>query len=298
MARAFTQEQLCDAAFLAAVEQLRLVARRVAPRGWFAEQRSRDKGAGIEFRDYRPYAPGDDLRGIDWNVYRRLGKVFLRLFEELEDLPLYLLPDISRSAFLETPPRALAGLRTALGLAAISLGQHDRIGVFPFADKLEVLVRPTGGKSRILGLAQRLCEIEPGGGTDLDASLQQFEAMGLRQGLVCVISDFFDPRGLAVVTAALSRLRHRLLLVRLSRPGDRAPDLAGDLRLRDCESGVTADVSVTPQLLARYRAAFTAFEEGLANFALAQGAGLLVLDVERDIVPQLETLFVKGALIA
>ena len=291
-------EALCDAQFLASLEHLRLVARRVAPRGWFAEQRSRDKGSGIEFRDYRSYTPGDDLRAIDWNVYRRLGRLFLRLFEELEDLPLYLLPDVSRSAFLETPPRALAGLRCALGLASISLGQHDRVGVFPFADDLRVLVRPTGGKSRILGLAQRLSELEPGGVTDLEKSLAKFDSLGLRQGLVCVISDFFDPRGIEAVLEALARVRHRLLLVRLVRASDRTPDLAGDLRLIDCESGAIADVSVTPQVLERYRAAYERFREGLAAFAVARGIGLLELDVDADVVPQLERLFATGAYVA
>jgi uncharacterized protein (DUF58 family) len=297
-ASGFLAEQLCDAPFLAALERLRVVARRVAPRGWFAEQRSRDKGAGIEFRDYRPYAPGDDLRGIDWNVYRRLGRVFLRLFEELEDLPLYLLPDVSRSAFLETPPRALAGLRCALGLAAISLGQHDRVGVFPFAEDLRVLVRPTGGKSRILGLAQRMAELQPGGQTDLARSLATFATLGLREGLVCVISDFFDPRGIEAVTQALAGVRHRLLLVRLGRRSDATPDVTGDLRLVDCESGNTADVSVTPHVLERYRQAHARFVEALANFAVSRGAGLLELDVERDTLPQLEHLFVQGTLVA
>ena len=65
--------ELCDARFLASLEHLRIVAKRVAPRGLFAEQRSRDKGSGIEFKDYRPYSAGDDLRGVDWNVYSLVG---------------------------------------------------------------------------------------------------------------------------------------------------------------------------------------------------------------------------------
>jgi uncharacterized protein (DUF58 family) len=296
--RAFTAEQLCDARFLASLEHLRVVARRVARHGRFAEQRSRDLGAGIEFKDYRPYTPGDDLRALDWNVYRRLGRLFLRLFEELEDLPLYLLPDVSHSAFLESPPRALAGLRTALGLASISLGQHDRVGVFPFADDLKVLVRPTAGKSRILGMAQRLAELEPGGATDIARSLQTFTSLGLREGLVCVISDFFDPRGLEAVTEALARLRHRLLLVRLVRASDRDPTLSGDLRLVDCESRQVADVSITAHVLERYRAAYARFVEGLSVFALARGAGLLELDVEGDVLTQLERLFASGSYVA
>jgi uncharacterized protein (DUF58 family) len=220
--------------------------------------------------------------------------VFLRLFEELEDLPLYLLPDVSQSAWVETPPRALAGLRCAIALAAIGLGQHDHVGVFPCGDDARVLVRPTGGKSRILGLAQRLAEIEGGGPTDLARSLATFDAFGLREGLVCVISDFFDPRGIDAVTEALARVRHRLLLVRLVRRTDRAPDLTGDLRLVDCESRAVAEVSVTPALLERYRAAYDRFRSGLDTFAMARGAGAIDVDVEADVVPQLERLFVNG----
>jgi uncharacterized protein (DUF58 family) len=291
-------EELCDADFLASLEHLRIVARRVAPRGAFAEQRSRDRGAGIEFKDYRPYSAGDDLRGIDWNVYRRLRRVFLRLFEELEDLPLYLLPDVSRSAWLEDPPRAIPGLRCALALAAISLGQHDQVGVFPFAEDLRVLVRPAGGKGRVLGLAQRVSEVEPGQRTDLARSLATFAGLRLRPGLVCVISDFFDPAGIDAVVEALSRIEQRLLMVRLTRASDRTPALEGDVRLVDCESGSVEDVSITAHVVERYRAAYARFQEKLAAFALSRGAGLLELDCDAEVVPQLEGLFATGAYVA
>ncbi len=288
-------EELCDERFLAALTRLRIVARRVAPRGRFAEQRSRDRGSGVEFKDFRAYAAGDDLRAVDWNVYRRLGRVFLRLFEELEDLPLYLLVDVSESAFFEDPPRARAGLRAALALAAISLGQHDPVGVFPFSSDLRVLVRPAAGKGRVLGLAQRLSEIEPEGTTDIARSLATFASLRLREGLVVVFSDFYDPAGLAAVTEALGKLRHRMLLVRLRRAADATPALRGDLRLVDCESGEGEDVSINPAVLERYRAAYARFEEGLASFALAHGAGMIHLDTDADVLPQLERLFARGA---
>jgi uncharacterized protein (DUF58 family) len=288
-------EELCDARFLSALERLRIVARRVAPRGRYAEQRSRDRGSGLEFKDHRAYAAGDDLRTVDWNVYRRLGRMFLRIFEELEDLPLYLLVDVSASGFHEDPPRARAGMRAALALAAISLGQHDPVGVYPFSDDVRVLVRPTAGKNRVLGLAQRMSELEPAGRTDLARALATFSTLRLREGLVVVVSDFFDPAGLDAVTAALGKLRHRLLLVRLKRAADAEPTLRGDLRLVDCESGAGEDVSIGPAALERYRAAYARFEEGLASFALARGAGLLTLDADADVAPQLERLFAGGA---
>jgi uncharacterized protein (DUF58 family) len=290
----FSPDELFDSQFLESLQHLKLVARRVPAGGRFAEQRSADLGHGIEFRDFRPYAPGDDLRGVDWNIYRRLGRVFLRLFEEFEDLPLYLMPDVSRSAFLESPPRALAGLRCALALAAVSLGQHDQVGVFPFSDDLNVLVRPQSGKRRVLSFAQRLAEVEPGGRTDLVRSLRRLGGMRLRHGLLVIVSDFFDPAGIDAVLEALGHVRHRLLLVQLVRDSDRDPRIQGEVRLRDCETGEVEDVSVTGQVLESYRAAFTRFETAIADFARRRNAGLLRLDVESEVVPQLASLFESG----
>ncbi len=287
----FRTDELFDPEFLESVQRLRIVARRVPRGGRHAEQRSRDLGHGIEFRDFRAYTPGDDLRAVDWNIYGRLRRVFLRLYEELEDLPVYLLVDVSASMFHETPPRARAGLRTALALAAISLGQHDSVGVFQFSDDLSVLVRPQAGKGRLLSIAARLASIEPGRSTDLARSLRRFASQRLRAGLVVVVSDFFDSAGVDAVTDALKRVRHRLLLVQLVRATDREPALSGDLRLVDCESGASEDVSVTREVLARYRDAYDRYDGALATFARTRGAGLLRLDVDREILPQLAAVF-------
>lgn len=290
-------EELFDAEFLESLKHLRLVAKRVHAGGRFAEQRSRDLGHGLEFRDFRPYVAGDDLRAVDWNIYRRLGRVFLRLFEELEDLPLYLLPDVSRSSFLEEEPRIRAGLRSSLALAAISLGQHDSVGVFPFSDDLSVLMRPQSGKGRLMTYARRLAELEAGGATNFAESLKRFNGMRLRPGLCVIISDFFDSAGVESVVSSMKHLRHQLLLVQLVKKSDRNPDVQGDLRLRDCETGQVEDVSVTSQVLDSYRSAYDRFEVALTEFARRRNAGLLRLDTDEPVVPQLATLFESGSLL-
>ncbi len=299
MAGAIPFDELFDADFLESVRHLRFVARRVDRRGRFAEQRSRDLGDGIEFRDFRPYAAGDDFRAIDWNIYRRLGKVFLRLFEQLEDLPLYLLPDVSTSAFHANGterPRALAGLRACLALAAISLNQHDSVGLLPFAADLRVVQRPRAGKGTLLRFAERLAALQPGGRTDLVTSLRRLDALRLRRGVVTIVSDFFDPAGIAALTTALRRVTHRLVLVQLVRASDRDPHISGDLRLRDCETGAAENVSITRDVLARYRVAYDRFDHGLTEFARQSGAGLVRLHCDADVVPQLAELFAAGSL--
>lgn len=287
---------LIDPDFLHSLQRLRLVARRVPRGGRFAEQRSAAQGAGIEFQDYRPYSTGDDLRAIDWNIYRRLGRVFLRLFEEMEDLPVYLLPDHSQSMWLEQPPRIRPCLRATMAFTAIALGQHDRVGVFPFASELQVLVRPRSGFSSLPGFASRINALEAGGATDFVNSLSRFSGLRLRRGLAVVLSDFFDPGGLPAVLDALKKVPHHLLLVQLVRPSDANPDLQGDLRLRDCESGESHDITVDAQVLERYKQAYQDFQSGLTEFSQKRNIGLLRLNAEEEVVPQLATLFENGRL--
>ena len=291
---AITKEQVFDPAFLASLSHLRIVARRVARGGRFAEQCSEDLGHGTDFRDFRPYAAGDDFRSIDWNIYQRLGKVFLRLYEEEEDLPLYLMPDISRSLFLEQPPRAIAGLRTTLALASISLNHHDTTGLFPFSDDCEVLARPQSGRGKLMLFADRLANLEVGGSTDLSAAVNRFNSFGLRRGLLAIVSDFFDPAGIDAVVDTLKQVRHKLLLIQLVRRDDAKPGASGDVRMIDCESREAEDVSITPALLKRYHEAYNRFQSALAGFAKNRGAGLLRIDVDQEIVPQLATVFESG----
>ncbi|MFT7619875.1 MAG: hypothetical protein ACI97A_003532 [Planctomycetota bacterium] len=287
--------ELFDPEFVESVSRLKILARRVAPSGSPAEKRSRQKGSGMEFRDYRQYTPGDDFSAIDWNVYQRLGRVFLRLFEEQRDLPVYITPDISASMFHGDQPRVHAALRCAFALSSIALREHDSVGIFPFSDSLQTALRPTGGKGRLMRVAQTLSRIEPGGATDFAESIRKFRHLNIREGLMVVISDFFDPKGLEAVCDALKLVRHRLLLVQLVRKSDADPQLQGDLLLKDCESGEEQNVSVTKAVLDSYKKSWADFHERLGQFATQRQAGIVRIDVEEDIVGQLATLFESGA---
>ena len=298
MSEAIAFEDLFDPDFLTSLTRLSITARRIAGGGRYGEKLSRDMGSGIEFRDFRPYTPGDDLRSIDWNIYQRLGKVFLRLYEELEDLPLYILTDHSKSLYQEEPPRIVPSLRATLALASISLNHHDTVGVFPFSNDVQSLWPPQAGAGKVMLLADRLSSLGPGGTTDFETSIKRFTSMNLRKGLLVIVSDFFDPKGIDAVTAALKTVRHRLLLIQLVRPSDRSPELSGDCRLVDCESGEAAEVSVTERLLSRYTEAYDRFQSGLTDFASKRGAGLLQLNAEEEVGPQLAKLFETGSYVA
>lgn len=289
--------ELTNPAFVASVRQLRLVARSVPAGGRFADQRSAEKGSGLEFIDHRGYAPGDDLRKVDWNLYKRLGKVFVRQFEEPLDLPVYLVPDTSMSSFQGNSPRARAAIFASAALASMALGQHDQVAVMPFAEDLEIALRPTSGSGKLMQVLRLLSELQPAGGTDLRTGLARLSQQRLRRGLVVLISDLFDPAGAEAVTEALAGLRHRVLIVQLARDTDREPDLSGEARLVDCEGGGTAEVAITPALLGRYRDAYDRFQEHIASFASGRGMGLIRLDADQPVVPQLAAHFQGGRLV-
>lgn len=297
MQRALRFNELFDPDFLSALTHLSLVARRVAAGGRHGERLSKDLGAGVEFKDFRPYSAGDDLRAVDWNIYRRLGKLSLRLFEEQQELPLYLMPDVSESLFLESPPRIIPCLRATLALAAIGVEHQDAAGVFPFDNELQVLMKPRSGRASVMVMAQRLADklsTSTPAPTDLAKAVETLSHMKLRPGLVVVISDFFDPQGIDAIRKAFRGLRHRLLLIQLVRATDANPDLEGDVRLSDCETGEIIDLSITPDAIQQYKRAHATFEAGLAGLAGEFGSRLLRLDVEQDVVAQLETFFEGG----
>jgi uncharacterized protein (DUF58 family) len=296
MAAALTFTELFDADFLAAVQRLKVRARCAVRFGRYAQQRSKDLGHGLEFKDFRAYVAGDDLRAIDWNVYRRLGKLFVKLFDEQKDLPLYLMPDVSASMYAEATPRIHAAQRAALAVAAVSLGQHDSVGLFPFADDLQIRVKSRSGRTSLMSFAQHLSALPARSQTHLSDSIRHFCSLKLRSGLLVILSDFFDPAGIDAVLKSLETCRHRLLLIQLVRTSDADPALQGDLRLKDSETGEVVNASITGQVLQRYREAYMRFDRALAEFARRRQVIRLKLDAERDVLEQFVELFASGRL--
>jgi uncharacterized protein (DUF58 family) len=292
-------EALFDPAFLAALQPFSLRISRAQKGGRLAEQRTNARGQGAEFADFKPYVAGDDLRAIDWNVYRRLGKVFVRVFEESQDMPVYFLVDRSRSLYVERPPRIHAAQRAALALAAVALDQHDSVGLFPFSDTMEVEFRAVSGKAGLARVAHSLAGYEALGGTGLAAALAHLGGMRVRHGLVVVVSDFFDEAGIEAVVRGLERLPHRLLLVQIVKPHDaepeRHPDLNGDVLMDDGEVESPVSLTITPDLIARYKSAYRTFDQTLIDFARTRGAGLVRIDADSSVLEQLSVLFEGGA---
>jgi uncharacterized protein (DUF58 family) len=280
--------------FLTALHALRIAARRVPRGGKPAEQASKARGSGIELLDLRQYAAGDEFRAIDWQVWQRLDRLFVRVYLEDRDLPLYFLLD--RSASMRLRDKQLPALQALAALAAVALQQMDRISVYPFADQPFLPLPGTSGKNGLFKLLEYLQRLPDGAGTSLVEELARFASRPLRRGLCVLVSDLYDPRGLPAVLESLSHIPHRMLVVRPVRKDEARPRLEGELEVLDCESGESLALSVDQALLDRYENAYEAFRRDLAAFANARGIGVLELLAEDPVVPQVAQLFARGEL--
>jgi uncharacterized protein (DUF58 family) len=249
-------QALFDEGFLKKLEYLHIVSRKVFAGRVRGERRTRKVGSGIEFADHRDYAPGDDFRYIDWNLYGRMERLLLRLFEEEEDLHIHLLLDTSRSMRFGAPRKLEYGARVAAALCYVGLANLDRLP-------------PARGKGRIFKVLDFLRSIRPDGETRLGKALESFVHQTPRRGLVVLISDFYDSEG---YRAALDLLRfHRFepFAIQVYDLAEARPALRGDLMLVDCETGEQREVTVSPRLLGEYARAHEAYCRAVADYCTA-----------------------------
>ena len=267
-----------DEAFLRKLEYLSIVARRVFGGGLRADRRSRKVGAGIEFADHRDYAAGDDLRYVDWSVYARLERLLLRLFEQEEDLHVYVLIDVSAS--MATAGKLDQATRIAAALAYVGLANLDRVSIVPLASDVVPAARPSRGRNNVVPMLKMLESIEARGTTSLAASIDAFVRRAPRPGLVVLISDFYDSDGYATAIDQLRYRRFEPTAIHVWSAKEAEPDLLGDVELHDVESGETRELTVDEDMLAAYRAAHRALTEGLEHHCATRGVAYVRADVD------------------
>lgn len=260
------RDALFDEAFLKKLEYLNIIARKVFSGTNRAERKTKTSGSGIEFADHRNYHRGDDFRYIDWNVYGRVDKLLLRLFEEEEDLYIYVLLDCSHSMAIGDPLKLHYAMQVSAALSYIGLANLDRVGIIPFSNKLQGRMAPARGKGRIFKVFDFLENIDIGGETDLDGAITQFIHQNKRRGLVVLISDFYDPKGFRAGINTLRYNKYDPFVLQVYDEKEASPDLHGDLTLVDCETGDQKEVTISRSLLEDYKLEHTRYCQELETF--------------------------------
>jgi uncharacterized protein (DUF58 family) len=253
-----------DESTLRKLNRLTLVATQVRAGVMKGDRRSVKRGSSIEFADYRDYTPGDDLRRVDWNVYARLDRPFMKLFEEEEDLAVHVLIDGSQSMDWGAGEqnKFQYALRLAGALGAIALAGGDRLTVAILSDgKSGQQIGPVRGVQNTLQLLQFLERQKAGGITDLNHSLRHYAMTPRRPGVSFLISDLFCAEDHISGLAQLQSRGHEVSLLHILAPEELDPPLAGDLRLMDVENGQAQDVSLDSGMRALYRRKLLAWRD-------------------------------------
>ncbi len=261
-------EDLFDDDFQRKLETLAIVSRRVFAGRMRAERRSKKKGSGVEFADHRDYAPGDDFRFVDWNVYQRFGKLLVRLYEEEEDLQISFIVDCSASMGFGSRKKFDQARRLAAALAYVGLANLDRVAAYGVSDELVAEMPPTRGRARIFKVFRFLSGLEPRGVTNLGEAVGIVAARQKRRGLVVLLSDLYDPNGFE---RGINVLRYNKLepyVVHVTDAADAHPALRGDLHLYDVETGDEREVTVTDALLQRMEIAYKEYLADIERFCV------------------------------
>jgi len=268
-------DEIFDSEFLKKLEYLFIVSRKIFSGRIKAERRSTKRGVSVEFADYRNYSAGDDFRYIDWNAFARLDELLLKLFEEKEDLHIYLLVDASTSMTYGEPPKLDYAKQVAAALGYIGLANLDRVNITAFSDEILDYMPSARGKAKIFSVLDFLRRLEGKGDTHMERSFRNFIHRTKRHGLIVLISDLFDANGFIPGLNVLSFQKHDLFVVHIIDEKEARPQLLGDLNLIDMETGRNRPVTVNESRLKQYEKLFKEFCGDLERYCIQREIGFI-----------------------
>ncbi|HMJ90446.1 MAG TPA: DUF58 domain-containing protein [Candidatus Acidoferrum sp.] len=285
------------------LEQFQLLAARRAKSSARGERRSKARGQSVEFADYRNYVAGDDLRYLDWNLYGRLERLFLKLYEEERELPVRIFLDASESMAFGDPRKFDFARQVAAAIGYVALCGFDRVTVVPFGDNPENVMtagalRAVRGRKSSLQFFRNLAQLTAKGSATLNDTLRRGAIEARQAGVAIVLSDFLDPAGYDKGLMALVGRGFQVNAVQILSPEELAPTTFGDLRLVDSETGAMQEVTFGKFRLNAYQHAVQNFIQKLREFTASRGINFFsvssAMPVEQLLLKQLRTAEVWG----
>jgi uncharacterized protein (DUF58 family) len=290
--------KILDDEFLRKIDRLILVSKKVRIGSIKGERRSLKRGTSVEFADYRNYTAGDDLRQVDWNVYARLEKVFLKLFEEEEELTVHILLDASRSMDwsgadldfanegqpFDIKPKynkLLYAKKTAAALCYMALAALDRVtitGLGASGDQNETRFPLTRGKNQTVRMLRYLENLRSGGSNNLEAEMKTYAKQARYTGLLVIISDLLAPGGVFEGIKALQGVGFEVMILHVLAPDEVNPEVRGDVRLVDVETGEQQEVSIDAGAIELYRQEFVKWQNEIYNFCQRRGINYIQVE--------------------
>ncbi len=277
------------------VRQLEIKSKKLVSDLFTGDYHSAFKGKGMSFKEVREYAPGDDIRFIDWNVSARFGHPYSKVFEEERELTVMLLVDISASSQFGTVYATKRDIITEIGavLSFSVVNNNDKIGVIFYSDKVEAYIPPKKGKQHALYIVRELLSKEPKGrGTRVSAALRFFNNATKQKSIAFVLSDFIDTNYEDALRIAGKK--HDVIGIKIYDRMDMVLPKAGMLQVEDAETGERKWVDSSSSLVRQsYQQEFFKLTEYSTQIFKKAGCDLLHIRTGDDYVRVLQRFFVS-----
>ncbi|MSR41104.1 MAG: DUF58 domain-containing protein [Phycisphaerales bacterium] len=275
-------DDLIDGRLMSKLDQLDVVSRKIFSGKLHGERRSRRRGQSVEFADFRPYAPGDDLRFVDWNIYGRLDRLFLKMFLEEEDLSLVIAIDASASMRTGNPDSFDYCRRLAMALGYVGLCNQHRVSMLAFNTEGIARVSNLRGRRKSSELATWLLQLEPQGASGFEAAMKAAALSRLGRGVMIVLSDFMLREGYEKGLGMVAGRGFDLFALQVLSPQQVDPSreggVSGDMKLVDSESLGETEVTVTPALLKSYKERLDGWCGGLRQWCARRDVTHMVVE--------------------
>jgi uncharacterized protein (DUF58 family) len=272
-----TQQPLFDSAFLRKLDRLALLTKRAMAGEMQGERRSPRRGSSVEFADFRPYVAGDDIRQIDWNLYARMDRFYLKLMVAEEELTIHLLVDNTASMDWGEPNKLAYARRAAGAFGYIALSSLDRVTVTAMAAGAARQMPGVRGKRGALPLFDFLQRLPAGEGGSLLQTCRHYIQTARNAGPLLLCSDLMDPDWQEALRALTSRPFEITVLHTLA-PQELHPEIDGDFRLLDAEGGAPIEITADLEVLRRYDENLRAWREEIESFCNGRGITYIFID--------------------
>ncbi len=282
--------------FLRGLDQLQILTRKRINTPGPGSHLTWKSGGNLEFLDYRKYQPGDDLRYVDWNVYGRLDRLFIKLFQAEKDLVLTILIDTSLSMNVGNPPKLVHAKKIAAALGYIGLANQDHVGVSAFNDSISFSKPAEKGLSTYLSLLDFLKKLICLGQTDLSSVMESFSMASKQQGILVIISDLLDPGGFEKGLRFINRNRTDVIVIQVLDKTELAPKRKGHFNLVDIESGESKRLSLSDDLIERYKKSMAERLKAANDFCTERGVSYILAETNQRFEEFLTDLFASGTI--
>ncbi len=285
--------ELFDKEFFQKLNRLKLAMNIRIDKGMSGARKSSAKGSSVEFSDFREYIPGDDIRRIDWNVYGRLDKLFIKQFMEEKEAFYHIFVDSSASMNFGEKKKSDMALKLAAVFVWLVQKQLDRVEILTLSDGRLDRTSPITGRSSFARMLDELEKVSFSGTTGINEAISRAKING--RGVTIIISDFLDPEGIDEAIKFLTFKRQEVMLLQVLAHEEIEFDEEGTFAIKDMETSDEVRVTMSRQTIKNYQKTLESHNQKIQRLAKKYGCAYMQITSDEDIEKVVfETMKQKG----